>query len=457
MKNLIIVILLLSTLLVGYYAATTLRMPLENLSGKTEKLVRSSLTLPINATGEVRPGLRIELKSEASGEVIEIAKRAGDRIKKGNLLIRLNKDDEQRSVDRATQDSQIAEARMNSAKIVLELAKGADLANAQAQVDQLIPMVELAKFRLERIDKFDESQKNPEESLQRKTEYQRQLAQLESAKAGLEKAKLAIPRAEYEYQQTKASYESSKATLADAQKRLSKTDIVAPIDGIVADVKTQIGEVIQGGKNTITGGTVLAVILDDAKVLVRAEVDESDIGRVLDIAPPWAQPGHDGSVQMPANPNDPGVPVEHAPQISVESFRDEKFVGMIERIYPESKTLGGVVTYLVDVVVTGENRKLLLPGMRAEVRFTSEFVADALLCPNEAIKESGSGLLGVYVPKPGGLPNEHETEFVPCKFGLDNGNFSEVREGNLKPGDLVYTRLPIKRDDREKSKKSAKS
>lgn len=456
MKNLIIFVLLVCTLIGGYYAATTLRMPLDNLSGKLEKIVRADLTLPINATGEVKPGFRVELKSEASGEVIEIAKRGGDRVKRGDLLIRLQKDDEQRSVDRATQESQIAEARMNSAKIMLDLAGGADLANAQAQVDQLTPMVELAKYRKERIDRFDPSEKNPEEVLQRTTEYQRQLAQLESAKAGLEKARLAIPRAEYEHQQTQASYESSKASLADAQKRLNKTDVVSPIDGIVADIKTQIGEVIQGGKTTLTGGTVLAIILDDAKVIVRAEVDESDIGRVLDIAPAWAQPGHDGSAIIPADPVAAGVSMEHAPEISVESFRDEKFVGLIERIYPEPKVLSGVVTYLVDVLVIGDNRKILLPGMRAEVRFTSEHVSNALLCPNEAIKESSTGSLGVYIPKPGSAPNDYETEFVPAKFGLDNGNLSEIREGNLKEGQFVYTRPPAKRDDREKPKKSNK-
>lgn len=453
MKNLIIFVLLISTLVVGYYAATTLRMPLDNLEGKLEKVTRADLTLPINATGVIRPGLRIELKSEASGEVIEIAKRGGDRVKKGELLVRLQKDDEQRSVDRASQELQIAEARMNSAKIVLELAQGADLANAKAQVDQLSPMVEYAKYRMDRLEKLEDSQKNPEESLQRKSEYLRQVAQLDSAKAGLEKAKLAIPRAEYEYQQAKASHETSKANFADAQKRLNKTDIVAPIDGVVGDIRTQIGEVIQGGKNTITGGTVLGVMLDDSKVIVRAEVDESDIGRVLDIAPAWAQPGHDGTVQMPADPVAAGVPMEHAPKVSVEAFREAEFTGIIERIYPEPTSVSGVVTYLVDVMVIGDKRKMLMPGMRGEVTFTSEHVANALLCPNEAIKESSTGEYGVYIPKPGGALNEHETEFVACKFGLDNGNYSEVREGNLKEGQLVYTRLPAKREDREKTKK----
>jgi len=454
-KNAIIAILLLVVVVVGYYAATTLRLPMENIEGKTEKVVRSDLTLPINATGEVRPALRVEVKSEASGEVIEIAKRAGDRVRAGDLLIRLQPDDEQRSVDRSTQELQIAEARLNTSRINLEQARGADLASAQAQVDQLAPLVTLAKFRKEKLERLPSDQKNDEEIIQRDSEVERQIAQLEAAKAGLVKAKLAVPRAEQEQKQAEATYETAKANLGDAQKRLTKTTILSPIDGVIADVKVQIGEVIQGGKTTFTGGTVLAVLLDAEKLLVRAEVDESDIGRVLALAPPWAQPGHDESIKMPDNPSEAAKTMQHLPLITVESFRDEEFQGLIERIYPEPKSFQGVVTYLVDVVVTSENRIRLLSGMRAEVRFTSEHVENVLLCPNEAIREGPSGKLGVFVPKAGAQPSEHETEFVPCKFGLDNGNYSEVREG-LNEGAIVYTKLPSKREDPEKSRKGGR-
>lgn len=455
MKNAVIAILLLVVVVVGYYAATTLRLPMENIEGKTEKVVRSDLTLPINATGAVQPALRIEVKSEASGEVMEIAKRAGDRVRAGDLLIRLQPDDEQRSVDRSSQELQIAEARLNTSRINLEQARGADIVSAQAQVGQLKPLVDLAKFRKEKLDRFPADQKNDEEVIQRDTELERQVAQLAAAMAGLEKAKLAIPRAEHELEQAKASYETTKANLGDAQKRLTKTTILSPINGVIADVKVQIGEVIQGGKTTFTGGTVLAVLLDVEKLLVRAEVDESDIGRVLALAPPWAQPGHDESVKMPDKPYEAAKTMQHLPLITVESFRDEEFQGLIERIYPEPKSLQGVVTYLVDVVVTSENRSRLLSGMRAEVRFTSEHVENVLLCPNEAIREGPNGKLGVYVAKVGAQPSEHETEFVPCKFGLDNGNYSEVREG-VDEGAIVYTRLPAKREDKAKSRKGGR-
>ncbi len=448
MKNAIIAILVLVLLVVSYYAATTLRLPMENIEGKTEVLVRGDLTLPINATGEVRPSLRVEVKSEASGEVAEIGKRAGERVRAGDLLIRLQPDDEERNVNRARQELQIAKARLDTARIALEQARGADLASAQAQVDQLAPAVDYAKYRKEKIEGLDPTQTNEEEVLQRGTEYQRQVAQLDAAKANLERAKLAVPRAEHAVTEAEAAHEAAKNTLADAEKRLAKTDIVSPIDGVVADIRTQIGEVIQGGKTTLMGGTVLAVVLDVDRLLVRAEVDESDIGRVLAISPEWARPGREGSVRMPEPLAAAAAAVEYPPRITVESFRDEEFVGVVERIYPEPKTLSGVVTYMVDVVVSSDNRDLLLSGMRGDVRFTSEHVSDVVLCPNEAIREGITGELGVYVPKPGGDPTERETEFVPCKFGLDNGNYSEVREG-LTEGMRVYTKLPTKPERKE--------
>ena len=445
MKNGIIAFLVLVVMVVGYYALTTLRLSIANIEGKTETLVRGDLTIPINATGEVRPALRVEVKSEASGEVIEIARRPGELVSAGDLLIRLQPDDEKRNVNRAEQELQIAKARLETARIVLEQARGADLAGAQAQVDQLEPAVAYALFRKEKIEKLDATQTNEEEVLLRDTEYLRQVAQLAAAKATFEKARLAIPRAEHAVTEGEAAYEAGKNTLADAEKRLSETDIVSPIDGVLADITTQIGEVIQGGRTTLMGGTVLAVVLDVDRLLVRAEVDESDIGRILAIAPEWAKPGHEGSVQMPESFADAVAAVEHPPRITVESFREQEFTGVVERIYPEPTTLSGVVTSLVDVVVTSDNRDLLLSGMRADVRFTSEHVTDVVLCPNEAIHESGDGKLGVYVPKPDSDPTERETEFIACKFGLDNGNYSEVREG-LAEGTTVYTKLPVKPD-----------
>lgn len=456
MKNLAIFILATTTLVSGYFFVTSkARLSLAGLMGKTESIHRGDLTLPINATGEVRPSRRVEIKSEASGEVIEITKQAGDRVKAGELLIRLQRDDEERIVNRAKFDMVIAAAKLEEAKLILKQTQTVDLAQAKSKAKQLQEQVKLSEFRLDKLVSLPEHQRNDEELLQRETTYHGQLAQLEVAEADIEKMKIAIPRAQQRVKQAQATYETMKNNVADAEKRLSKTLIVAPIDGIVANVLTQTGEVIQGGKTTLTGGTVLVVLLDLEQLIVRAEVDESDIGRVLKISPPWAVPGHDDSTRMPKDILSASKDMEHLPVISVESFREEKFSGVIERIFPEPTTLQGVVTYLVDVVITSDNRSKLLPGMRADVQFTSEHVEDVVLCPNEAIREGTGGHLGVYVPDPDSIEGERATKFIPCKFGLDNGTYSEVREG-LSEDMIVYTKLP-RSTSRNKEKKSRRN
>lgn len=454
MKNLIIFVLFGITLITGYIAATSrLRLNLEGLEGKTAKVTRGNLTLPINATGEVRPLRRVEIKSEASGEVIAIAKYAGDRVKAGDLLIRLNKDDEQRSVDRARQELQVAEARLAIAKITLEQARTADLKAAEAQVAQLAPNVELNTFKLKKNLGLPAEVRNAEEDIARKTILENSEAQLAAARANEEKARLNIPRMEEQVKQEQAAFEAAQATVGDALKRLMKTDIVVPIDGVVADIKAQIGEVIQGGKTTFTGGTVLAVVLDTDTLLVRGEVDESDIGRVLAIAPPWAKPGHDGTVTMPSDLKQALSQTPHPPTITVESFRDQEFTGVIQRIYPEPKSISNVITYLVDVIITSDNRTILLPGMRADVRFTADHAENVVLCPNEAIREGPDGRLGVFIPKPGASSTERETEFVATKLGLDDGNNVEIRDG-IAEGAVVYTKLPVQHEKDEKKPKA---
>jgi multidrug efflux pump subunit AcrA (membrane-fusion protein) len=452
MKNLVIFFLLLIACVAGYYAVrSNLRVDVLGLRGETAKVGRGDLTLPIQASGEVRPIRRVEIKAEASGEVIEILREAGERVRKDDLILRLDKSEEERSVQRAQLDRERAQARLETARLTQQRAETADLEVAQAAVDQIEALLPLYKLRVDRLEDFAEDDPaNPyhkEERVQRETTYQNQLAQLAAAKARLESAKLTIEQAKHEVTQAEAALETAKNQLADAEERLEKTDIFAPCDGVVGNVYTQVGAVIQGGKTTFTGGTLLAIILDDSRIVVRAEVDESEIGRVRQIAPTWARPGNDGTLTMPDDPREAESMAEHAVEITVESFREEVFSGVIERIFPEPRSISGVTTYDVDVVISSDNRDLLFVGMKAEVEFTAEKVTDVVLCPNEAVREAPNGeQLGVYIPVETDDPNRPEKRFVPCKFGLDNGIYSEVREG-IEEGATVYTKLPATRDE----------
>lgn len=451
MKNAIMFFLLLATVVLGYsFIVANYRLPLGS-KGELTKTLRGDLTLPITATGEVRPARRIVMKAEASGEVIEIFKLGGDLVRKGDVLIRLEKTEEQRSVTRSEQDVTITKARWEQAKINLVRARGPDMKRAEETVVQFAASVELLDFRMKKISALAEHQRTAEDLLQRSTALVQERSKLEMAKADVVNSHLAIDRLEQLVAQEEASHNIALANLADAQKRLRKTDIVAPIDGLVARVRTQVGEIVQGGKTTLTGGTDLVVLLDTSRLVVRAEVDEADIGRVLEIAPNWARPGNDGSIPMPEDFAKVAAEMDQAPRITVEAFRDEQFIGVIERIYPEPTKINNVVTYQVDVVLVGENREKLLPQMRAEVEFTSEHLSNVVLCPNEAIREGPDNTLGVYVPA--GSPGDLQADpvFIPCTFGLTNGTYSEVKSG-ITEDTKVYAKMPRRMKKKEKSK-----
>jgi multidrug efflux pump subunit AcrA (membrane-fusion protein) len=296
-------------------------------------------------------------------------------------------------------------------------------------------------YRKHKVEELDPHQRNQDELIERDTTYRSLLAQRDAALASYAKAKLLIPRLKQTVLQMEATKRTAEANLADAKRRLGKTDIASPIDGILAVVRTHVGEIVQGGKTTFTGGSELAVILDVSKILVRAEVDESEIARVRAISPEWAQPGNEDVALTLEGLIAASREMEHLPRITVEAFRDEEFAGVIERIYPEPQVINNVTTFQIDVVVTSPNREQLLPRMRAEVEFTSEHVSDVLLCPNEAIREGPNGKLGVYVPPKQSTDPEADPVFQPCVFGLNNGMFSEVREG-IAEGATVYSKLP---------------
>ena len=98
-------------------------------------------------------------------------------------------------------------------------------------------------------------------------------------------------------------------------------------------------------------------------------------------------------------------------------------------------------------------RKLPL-GAQAQVEFTVESVGDALRVPSEAVK-SYQGQRGVWikVPPEPGSNEQWGKKFVACRLGITDGEFTQVVEVlgdvELKKGIVVYTKLPVDRDELE--------
>ena len=112
----------------------------EKIPFKTAQVVQGDLVVKISATGVVKPNFQVEVKSKASGEVLKFKYEEGDRIKKGQLLLQLDKSDEIRSVARSKADLSSASAKLNKAKTALLSQKTkyqTTLKTSQSQVQEL--------------------------------------------------------------------------------------------------------------------------------------------------------------------------------------------------------------------------------------------------------------------------------------------------------------------------------
>ncbi|HXF49825.1 MAG TPA: efflux RND transporter periplasmic adaptor subunit [Verrucomicrobiae bacterium] len=191
---------------------------------KTAKVTRGNLLASITATGIVRPIQTVELKSKASGEIIALPVDAGDYVKKGNLICKLDQTTAKNDHEQAKADYEVG------------------LAAEKKQKKELDRILEL---------------------------YEKKLV----SEAERDNAELA-------YQQARSQRVRAQAALSTAAERLAETELKAPIDGIILRKDVEEGQVISSGVSSVSGGTTIALLANLDKVNVLADVDETDIGRV---------------------------------------------------------------------------------------------------------------------------------------------------------------------------------
>ncbi len=486
MKRWIIGLLLVGLLVGGgfYYVSNSdlLKMEFVQVQGKTAKAERKTLSIPIRATGLIEPARPpVEIKSKASGEVAEIYVKEGDLVRQGQLLLELDPVDEQRNLDRVKAQMDRSKAQWEKAKVALSQMQEdwpAGVAAAKASVAKAESLYEQVSATFDDLKKIDARGGSTTEEMRNKKLLLNQMnADVDYARAQLTKAQNAefqIDAARQDVAMLKADYDAAIKSLEDAEERLAETKRYAPIDGMVTNINVRVGEMIQSGTTSLTGGTVLMTLADISDLYVTAQVDEADISTVLNLAPVRARPGVQRAeatilnaaitasaahsdlpqldvVQLAAASTQPapdaleqGEPVK----ITVEAFREEEFQGMIEHISPQPLRQQSIVTYDVRIRLISPNRYKLLLGMQADVEFTLETV-DAIVIPIDAVRilegdvqDAVGGERGVWIPAHEQGSPVPGKKWRKCRFGLDDGAEIEVISG-LKEGEDVFTREPI--------------
>ena len=206
------------------------------LTVQTEKVGRRNLTEIVTATGKVQPVLQVKISPEVAGEIVALAVKEGQAVKKGDLLVRIKPDayiaarnsaDANYKSSQANHDTSVAQA----AKAAAELKRNKDLFDRKLVSDSA----------------FDET------------------------RTSFEVAKAQAVGSEHQA-------EMALASLRKAEEDLSKCTIFSPIDGFVSRLDSEVGERVVG--TGMMAGTEIMTIADLNLMEARVEVSEVDVVRV---------------------------------------------------------------------------------------------------------------------------------------------------------------------------------
>jgi HlyD family secretion protein len=383
----IVIIAVVLLAVVGLIAATSGGTKID--PSKLAKVERGDLAKSVVATGKVTPITKVEVKSKASGIVKKLLVEAGDKVKKGQLLAQLDKDEIQAQVAQSEAELQAADASFKASEADYERAK----------VDAEGPDVPLLKRAYERAEgmakegvvsasALDDAQKNYEMALNKQNVAKAQLIVL--------KAKVA---------QAQATVAQDRAHLKQLEEQLSYTDIESPIDGVVLSRDVEMGDAVSSILVLGSSATLVMTLGDTSEVYVKGKVDESDIGKVY--------------LGQPA-------------RIKVESFKDKTFLGKVTRISPMGVEKDNVTTFEVRVSINNPGGEL-----KAEMTANAEIILEehknVLQIPEGAILYDKDKKASVEIPDPKAKDGKRK---LAVNIGISNGAKTELL-GGLKEGDQV--------------------
>ena len=359
---------------------------------------REDVTSRVRAPGKIEPKTQVKISADVPGKVIVLNVKEGDSVHRGQLLLQLD-------------DTQYRSAHQQSL---------AALAAAKARVREAESALRVSEAAFGR---------------QRALFEQKLLSQAEwdNANNAHEGARVALATA----QEDVARAAAASAAAAD---NLSKCRFVAPFDGVVSALNVEKGEIVITGTMN-NPGTQILVVSDLSGMLVRAEVDETD---VVDMR------------------------VGQTARISVDAFPDTTFPGTVVEIGNTAKrsaisSVEGQTNFEVKVVFDHQVPSIR-PGMTADVEIATGTHERTLAVPIQSVVIRTQSQLdraarkNVKRAKPSpGLSADEDTvgrrdpeisgvlvakdgvvRFVPVRTGLTSETMIEVM-GAIQPGDVVVS------------------
>lgn len=228
----------------------------EEVAYQAVPVERRDINVSALASGTIQPDTTVEVKSKASGEILQLLAETGQLVKRGAPLVKVDPRNARNLLAQAQGDLDVAKAR---------------LANATTQKT--------------RADELHTSRSISDQ------EYEQSLLDYADARSGVVNAQVSVD---------------------NAKIQLEDTDVRAPITGTVIEKDVERGAVIASATNNVSGGTTLLKMADLNLVQVNTLVDETDIGKV--------KVGLPATITVDAYPNRPfeGTVLKIEPQAVTE-------------------------------------------------------------------------------------------------------------------------------------------
>jgi HlyD family secretion protein len=283
------IIITLGALLVagiGVYASTVYSKK-GLVTVQTGQVVRQDLTSLVTASGEIKPKNYINIGANAQGDITELLVKEGDRVRKGQLLAKI--EDVQPAADVEAQRATLTSAEATSAASEAGV-KAADenirtmqaaLAHDQADLDRM-------KADYQRAEQlFNEKLGAKQDFEMKKYVYDAQVSALVEAKSRIIQAQAQREQNAAQLSAAQKQIAQAKAVLVRFDDILRKHNAYAPIDGVVTNLPVRMGESVVPGIQNSEGSTIMT-IADMSVITAEVKVDETDIvnihlGQVADI------------------------------------------------------------------------------------------------------------------------------------------------------------------------------
>jgi len=338
----------------------------------------------IAVIGTVEPIQTIYLDAIEGGRVEEILRDEGSKLRKGDVIIRLS--NHNLLLEISNHEAEVARA-VNELRQARLLMVQQQLINQSSIIDTRKVLKQQERTFRNNEKLFETNSISREELEKSKEEYQ---ASLEKMNLLLENQKQDSMFRAIQVASLESSVSRMEKNLVLIRARLDNLDIKAPVDGELATLNPEVGEVINYGTRI---GTIN--ILDSYKL--KAEIDEHYIDRV--------KKGLKGACD----------------------FSGKDYTAHIEKIFPEVKN----GRFFVDMIFDDSVPSQIRIGQTSRIRLELGESQPAVLLPRGGFYQSTGGQW-VYVI----LPEQHVAVKRAIRIGRQNPRFYEIIEG-LEPGEKV--------------------